>query len=364
MIYNIYDYLNFRGDLSFEKDEVNPIDAVIFARLSYLPMGLYMDEESEITLGKLAKKLIKHKKFEESLLLPEDSTLLKRISTLERYKDIIAFGFMNEIDLEIEKQFSAITFKLPNSLGVVSFRGTDKSIVGWKEDFNLSFLDYIPSQQDATKYLEDISKNFDRLILTGHSKGGNLALYSLTHCVKETYDKIVSAYNFDGPGLQSKILKGEVKRRANEKITHYIPEGSVVGTLLEQEGEIKIVSSTEKNFAQHDIFYWGISGPDFNYLPHRSPESKFAEFTLKEWMLNIPEENRKMFFKYLYDLFYNIGKTEINYNFNNAEFLKTLGKLTFSLKDLPPNQRKMILDGVMELFKTATKNFNLMKELK
>ncbi|WP_300410823.1 Mbeg1-like protein [Lagierella sp.] len=362
MTYNIYDYLNFRGDITFLNDDLNPIDAVIFARLSYLPMGLCMDENDEIPLGKLAHKLVKHRDFENSLVLPEDAKLLKSICNLERYKDIQALGFRDEIDLEIEKQFSAISFKLPNSTGVISFRGTDKTLVGWKEDFNLSFLDYIPSQQDATNYLDHMAKDFKSLILTGHSKGGNLALFSLTHCKEESYKKIVGAYNFDGPGLQSKILKGEVKRRANEKMTHYIPEGSVVGTLLEQEGEIKIVSSTEKNFAQHDIFYWGLAGPDFNYLPDRSPESKFAEFTLKEWMLNIPEENRKMFFKYLYKLFYNIGKTEINYNFTNADFIKTIGQLTLSLKDLPSNQRKMILDGVVELFKTATKNFNLMKQ--
>ncbi|MDO5017754.1 MAG: DUF2974 domain-containing protein [Lagierella massiliensis] len=361
MTYNIYDYLNFRGDLSFIKDEFNPVDAVLFSRLSYLPFQLIMNYYSKLTLKEVQLTLPEQKDFEKSLILPEDKKLLEEISKHKRFKDIEVRYFVNDISLKQEKQFSAVTFILPNNTAIITYRGTDKNIVGWKEDFNLSYLDHIPSHVSSINYLNEVSKHFENIILNGHSKGGNLSLYSLTHCDTKIYKKILKAFNFDGPGLLENTITDEIKSRADEKMTNYLPQGSIVGILLKQAGRVKVVSSIEKDFKQHYIYSWNVIGNDFLYLPHRTPESLFAESTLNQWVLKLSIENRQIFFDTIYELFTEIGKTQFEPNITNKDFIKTLGQLTFSLGDLPSEQRRQVIDSVMKLLKIARKNYILFK---
>lgn len=364
MTYDVYDYLNFRGDLAIDVDGLSPVDASIFARLSYLPVELVKDVSTEFSIEKLGKLLFKRDDLEKYLIMSEDKILLQEVIKTERFKNIKITNFESETDEEIQKQFAAVTFILPDSVALVTFRGTGRELVGWEEDFNMSFLNSVPSQIQALNYLEKISKVFDKIILNGHSKGGNLSLYSLTKCDKEVYNKIIKAFNFDGPGLTEESLTEESRNRANEKMTNYIPQCSIVGTLLEREGNVKIVSSKEEFIKQHDMFQWQISGRDFVYLDVLSKESKFVEFTLKQWISKISNENRELFFESVYDLFNQIGKTEFDLIINNREFIKTLGKLTLSLKDLPSDHRKIVIDKVTELLKIASKNYIEMRNEK
>lgn len=356
MPYHYYDYLNFRGDITIDIDGLSPVDASIFARLSYLPLELITDFSS-MSIKDLGEELLKKDKLEEYLVTTEDKKLLKEVIKTKRFENIEVVKFESETDIEIQKQFAAMTFLLPNEIAMVTFRGTNRELVGWKEDFNMSFLDSVPSQLSALKYLEKVAKEYEHIIINGHSKGGNLSLYSLTKCKSEVYKKVIRAFNFDGPGLTEESLTDEVRKRAKEKMTNYIPQGSIVGTLLEREGKEKIVSSKEDPLKQHDMYNWQISGRDFLYLDHLSKESKFAEFTLKQWISKVSSKNRELFFEAVYDLFDQIGKTEFNLILSNRNVIKTLGQLTLSLKDLPSDQRKIVIDGVIELLKIASRNY-------
>lgn len=356
MPYHYYDYLNFRGDITIYLDGLSPVDASILARLSYMPIELITDFSS-MCIKDMGEEILKKDKLEDYLVTPEDKKLLKEVIKTKRFKNIKIVKFESETDIEIQKQFAAMTFLLPNEIAMVTFRGTDRELIGWKEDFNMSFLDSVPSQLSALNYLEKVAKEYDHIIINGHSKGGNLSLYSLTKCKSEVYEKVIKAFNFDGPGLTEDSLTDEVRNRAKEKMTNYIPQSSIVGTLLEREGKVKIVSSKEDPIKQHDMYNWQISGRDFLYLDHLSKESKFAEFTLKQWISKVSSENRELFFEAVYDLFEQIGKTEFNPNLTNRNVIKTLGRLTISLKDLPSDQRKIVIDGVTELLKIASRNY-------
>lgn len=363
MPYHFYDYLNFRGDITIDLDGLSPVDAAIFARLSYLPLELITDFSSS-SIKEIGEGLLKKDNLDENLVMPEDKKLLIETIKTKRFENIKIVKFESETDIEIQKQFAAMTFLLPNEIAMVTFRGTDRGLIGWKEDFNMSFLDSVPSQLSALNYLEKVAKEYDHIIINGHSKGGNLSLYSLSNCSKEAYEKVLRAYNFDGPGLTEENLTDEVRNRAKEKMTNYIPQGSIVGTLLEREGKVKIVSSKEDPIKQHDMYNWQITGRDFLYLDHLSKESKFAEFTLKQWVSKISNENRQLFFDAVYELFDQIGKTEFNLLITNRNVIKTLGRLTLSLKDLPTDQRKIVIDGVTELLKIASKNYVEMRNEK
>ncbi|MBQ4347238.1 MAG: DUF2974 domain-containing protein, partial [Firmicutes bacterium] len=88
------------------------------------------------------------------------------------------------------------------------FRGTDHSLVGWKENFNMSYEDVVPSQRDAMYYLDKMAQEYKGNIrLGGHSKGGNLAIYAAAHCRVKVRERIFAIYNNDGPGINEHEVK-------------------------------------------------------------------------------------------------------------------------------------------------------------
>ena len=205
---NILDYLLWRGDITFENDPFNEIDGAICARLSYLPFERFLKADEEITLKNAAEKMLGTENIEEKVLIKDDLKLIKALKDSSRYNSSSVFGFVHKTDRESQTQFCALTLKLTNNLCCVCFRGTDNTLIGWKEDFNMGLMCPVPAQKSAAEYLEKILSGSDnKFIIAGHSKGGNLAVYSAAYCKKDLKDKITAVYNYDGPGFTDIVLE-------------------------------------------------------------------------------------------------------------------------------------------------------------
>ena len=231
---NIVDYIKWRGDLSFEADPINEIDNLILSRISYLPFKeIKFNNKEKFKI--LANRFLELKK--EDFHQIDDISLIEELAKSNRYKDLIFSDYYEKIDEEEEKQFAAITVWLPNNELFVSYRGTDATIVGWKEDFNMSFMINVPSQLEGVKYLEAISKKYFRkkLRIGGHSKGGNVAVYSSIFCNKKTKSRIIDVTNADGPGFDKSIIQTKEYKEILDRIHTFIPQTSIIGRLLEHE---------------------------------------------------------------------------------------------------------------------------------
>ena len=178
---NIFDYINWRGDLSFRQSPFNEVDGAILAKLSYLPLERVLEQGSmePISIADAAKKLFALPNINGSFMRKEDSPLLSALAESPRFCNMGLFACMNRFDPESQTQFFAMTIRLSESELYVAFRGTDNTLVGWKEDFNMCFVCPVPAQKLAVEYLESTVKNsVGRITVGGHSKGGNLAVYA------------------------------------------------------------------------------------------------------------------------------------------------------------------------------------------
>lgn len=270
---NIFDYIKWR-DIEFEKVEFNEVDNLILSRISYFPFDNLINKNEKITL-KQAYKRLKETSNNLIFLQKEDIDFFPVLANSKRFGNIILSNYINKVEREKEKQFSAITINLPNKIMYIAYRGTDNTIIGWKEDFNMSFQDFIPSQINAVKYIEDVTKNNrKKLIVGGHSKGGNLAVYAATYCNKKIKDRILAVFNNDGPGFQENITNSKEYKEIISKIHTYLPQTSIIGRLLNHKEKCIIIKSTQKGIMQHDLYTWQVLGDEFI----RDKLTNFSEF--------------------------------------------------------------------------------------
>jgi len=348
---NINDYLLWRGDLPFEKDEFNEIDSMILARFSYLPFKM-INMEAEETVESIAKKCDKFK--DEEFGYHGDKDMITRMGKSIRFKNLKVTDYEANIDKEIERQFSAITIHLPDKSMYLSFCGTDNTIVGWKEDFNLSFMENIPAQISGLDYTKKIANKyrFSKLRLGGHSKGGNVAIYSAIYSEQKIQNRIIRVSNYDGPGFDKKITETENYKRILDKLFTYIPQSSVVGRLLEHEEKHTIVESIEKGLYQHDIFSWQVLGTDIIKLDEVTSDSEFINKTIRAWLKETSPEQRKIFVDTAYQLFDSTNATTLKEL--SSEKMKNLNTIFKAYNNMTEEEKKM-MSNMMKDFANAVK---------
>ena len=222
---NILDYLKWRGDISITASPFNAVDSLILSVLSYIPFEEIITEHPlksnkiEISITEAAELFSKKTVDEKKIRSEKDVELFQALAKAPRFADLPLSFYINRTDLEEEKQFSAITISLPDSTSFIAYRGTDLTLVGWKEDFNMSFLCPVPSQTEAVYYLEHVASHIKgKLRLGGHSKGGNLAVYASAFCNKKIQKRILEVYNNDGPGFDLSIIQKEGYKRVEDQI--------------------------------------------------------------------------------------------------------------------------------------------------
>lgn len=307
---NLLDYLNWRGDLTFEEAEFNEVDSLILAWLSYVALDDIVPEEvsetDAITVEKAAALFSKKHDVEKILKETVSSTrtsipMLQKMAQCRRFYDVKLTGFVNQIDYKQETQFCAMTVLLRKNRFAVVFRGTDGHLVSWKEDFNMSFLPVIPSQGMALEYLEHAAEKIKgRFFVCGHSKGGNLAVYAGVRASYRARRKILAVYNHDGPGFYDINGLGAAYEEMLPKIHSYVPETAVVGMLLEHAGEQIVVKSSGRGLSQHDAMSWEVLGTKFVTVDRVSGTSRVLNDILKNWLRETSREEREVFVDTLY----------------------------------------------------------------
>ncbi len=248
----------------------------------------YLSRNSGVTqIGLLAPKA----------LIP----MLKKLPGSARYKDLTLSDYVNRIDLELEEQFSALTYHLPDNTLFVTFRGTDDTLVAWKENLNMGILDTVPAQRDAAIYLENIARKYtEPLRVGGHSKGGNLAVYAAMHLSAEFQDRLLNVYNNDGPGFRQPFLDTEEYSRIRGKVLTLVPQYSLVGMLLSHEEDYEIVKSAEQGLMAHDGLTWEVLGTGFVRSADFSLRARIMNSAVRSWVNSLDAEHRQVFINDLF----------------------------------------------------------------
>ncbi|MGN0506513.1 MAG: DUF2974 domain-containing protein [Lachnospiraceae bacterium] len=309
---NLLDYLEWRGDLTWEASPFNEVDSLILSWLSYVALdGIvpeHCSEQDAVSIKEaehlffLTHNLDKIMKETQSFT-KSSALLLKKLAESRRFSEVRLTGFVNRIDYEKETQFCAMTALLTGQTACAVFRGTDATLIGWKEDFNMSFLPVIPAQEMALRYLEEAASSIKgKLLLAGHSKGGNLAIYAGVRCSDKVRKRIMTIYNNDGPGFYDIQSLGEHYEEMLPKIQTYVPKSSIVGMLLEREGDHVVVKSTAKGFDQHDALSWQVLGAHFVTEESLSEASRLLRITIRNWLKTLEKEEREQFVDTLFQV--------------------------------------------------------------
>ena len=265
----IQEYLKWRGDISFLQEGLNEVDSLLFCAFTYFDLEKIITHEEKISILNLYERFLKFKNKDKK----EEVELFKNLSQSKRFQDVFVTLYFNEIDKEKEMQISGMTFVLPNNTIFVAFKGTDSTLTGWKEDFNISYLDTIPSQIKAKEYLDKILMHTNKKVyIGGHSKGGNLAMYASIYC--KDFTKVVKVYNFDGPGFDNKIVLSENYQSRKEKMVTYLPKAGIVGNILNKDMKTIIIKSTQLGLLQHDPYSWKVEQNHFIYAQVLNEEAK------------------------------------------------------------------------------------------
>ena len=304
---NIIDYVQWRGDIPLAQVPLCAVDALILSFLSYMPFdGRISDSLEESVLLSDAAAYCLEQGLSSTCVMDsfkEDCRLLEALKHSERFGGIRLTGYVSRFDEETEEQFSATTFLLPQGEAFVAFRGTDSSMVGWKEDFNMSFSVEVPAQGAALDYAVRVATELDRpMILGGHSKGGNLAAYAGIFAPDEVQERIACVYNFDGPGFNETLLNTSEFRKMDMRIHTFVPQTSVVGILMWHAEPFMVVESDGVGVLQHNPYSWQVMGGHFIMLAERTRESHLAEKTLKSWLADLSAEERKRFIDGVYSV--------------------------------------------------------------
>ncbi len=348
---DLLDYLKWRGDLSFSQVPLNPIDALIFSTLSYIGYDGVLTEEiqEQMTLRQAAEQFFALPDQEDRIRVKKDIPFLQAAAETERFGQTKVGFYRSILEPEEEKQFAAITYWLDDGKAVVVFRGTDLTLAGWKEDFNMTFYESIPSQLEAVRYVDEFAlSQLEDFYLAGHSKGGNLAVYAAAKCDSRVRGRIVEIHNQDGPGFTETLMGDEGYLAMVPKIKTFIPQSSVVGMLLEHEEPYSVIKSKQIGLMQHDPYSWEVEVKDFVYVEERSSDSKIIDKALKTWLEGMTLEERSDFVDAVYDVLTSGGVShtkELIQIKNWRKFVKTLSG--------DGKKRKLIAGELMALMRSV-----------
>ena len=286
---NIFDYLTWRGDLTFTQDPPNAVDALIFSTLTYVGYGETAERppETAASLRRCAEEFFALENPESRVRSKKDMELLRCAAATARFGHCGLCLYRSVLLPEQETQFAAMTFLLDDGSMFLAYRGTDNSLVGWKEDFNMTFQQTIPAQRLAQEYIREAAlAHTAPMRVAGHSKGGNLAVFAAARCSPMVRKRILTVYNNDGPGFTKYMIGDPGYNAIVPRIQTYIPQSSVIGMLLEHEEPFIVIRSKSVGIMQHDPYSWEVEGPHFLPVQEVTESSQFLDATIKTWERN------------------------------------------------------------------------------
>ena len=348
---DMLDYLAWRGDIEFPQMPVNPVDALIFSTLSYIQFEDIVPDNpiQSISLEEAAKGFFSLAAPQNRVRVKKDLELLEAVAKSPRFDNIKMSFYRSILIPEEDTQFAAVTIFLEDGSAYIAFRGTDNTLTGWKEDFNMSFQSSIPAQRLALEYLQEFAAAHPIPIwMGGHSKGGNLAVYAAAKCGETLQKRIVEVYSQDGPGFSETMMDDPGYRSILPKVRSYVPQSSVIGMLLEHEEPYTIIKSSQIGLMQHDPYSWMVMGANFLSVEELTADSRFLDRTFKNWLARMTNDERSEFFDTVFAL---LGSGGVEYT---GEIIRPQNVRTY-LKALQSNEymRNILASELASLVRSA-----------
>ncbi len=338
---NIMDYVKKYGDISFDEEEFNEVDAAILSLISYIDFSgiIGMNKKGQYLRNALDYFLTYYdlKSFAKKGVARKDIIKLCRlIKDKARYKDILLYNYVYK--LGFDEQFGAITMKLPNKTVIINYEGTDHNLVGWEEDFAMCYRNLVPSERDAIKYINKSVSLFDKeVIVLGHSKGGHLSMVAGMGAILPIRIKIKKIYNFDGPGLRKEIIKSHKYKRIKDRLNYIVPNHSIVGLILRHDDNIKVVKSVKKDLSAHSIFNWEVLDYAFKDAV-LSRLSKNLDSSIVMWLDSHEDCEREKIGKAIFEFLRKNGLNDVS----NLIKIRTLFMLLKNSKELDNETKKVL----------------------
>ena len=364
---NMLDYIKEFGHVSFEERAFSEIDALVLTELEYLPLEKVVpsDENGEnfVTVKEIAEYMQEHKQelFDENpmMITEERHELSQVIADAPRFQSLKFFGVVSVWDKDTTKQFAAVTVEVEPSVRLVVFRGTDETLIGWKEDFLMTYSPLVAAQTDAKEYLaKQASLWGGDLMISGHSKGGNLAIYAAATQEEDVQLRIVDIFCFDSPGLYRSVLETKGYQNIVPLAMRYIPQDSLVGLMLESEVPYVIVKSNATGAMQHSAMTWEIEDGQFIKMEKLTKNSQLNDQTLKKWTESVSDEELELFWNVFFELLFSVGIDTVNDLYGQfmhyvQEFLKAAGDMDEENRELLTRIALLLVSTRFEVWKDS-----------
>lgn len=364
---NMLDYIKEFGHVSFEERAFSEIDALVLTELEYLPLEKVVpsDENGEnfVTVKEIAEYMQEHKQelFDENpmMITEERHEVSQVIADAPRFQSLKFFGVVSEWDKDTTKQFAAVTVEVEPSVRLVVFRGTDETLIGWKEDFLMTYSPLVAAQTDAKEYLaKQASLWGGDLMISGHSKGGNLAIYAAATQEEDVQLRIVDIFCFDSPGLYRSVLETKGYQNIVPLAMRYIPQDSLVGLMLESEVPYVIVKSNATGAMQHSAMTWEIEDGQFIKMEKLTKNSQLNDQTFKKWTESVSDEELELFWNVFFELLFSVGIDTVNDLYGEfmhyvQEFLKAAGNMDEEKRELLTRIALLLVSTRFEVWKDS-----------
>ena len=359
--YNMNEYLKWRGDLTFDKDPFNIVDNLILAQLAYVDYDGIVSETRDypVPITEVCRRYWELHTEEEikkrESFVKRAPFLLKPAAESKRFGNTKMCGYVNYLSKSAEAQMSAVQFELEDGTVYVAFRGTDETLIGWKEDFNLSYMSMTEGQKLAAEYMK---KNFGntalKLRVGGHSKGGNFAVFASSFAGAAIQKQILEVYTNDAPGFRDEVTSKPEYKQIMDRTINIIPQDSIIGRLLNPGRNAIVVRSSRKGIMQHDAQSWEIMGNRF-IRTQRTNDSIYLEKVLNEWLENVDDEARRFFVDQIFGILQALGA-------DNIKDMKDIGLRDLAdaiqmVKGLPKEKQSELSDVLKKLVASSSKTF-------
>ena len=328
-------------------------DQLILATLVYTNFGPFVSRDEKITIKEACKRVLSVDFKPENFRVRNDYLLIKAILDAPRFSSL----YISDVEERFDKgltQFFALTIHLDKAK-LIAYRGTDNTVTGWKEDFEMAYEPEVPSQREALKYLNRIARKYSSpLMLTGHSKGGNLAVYAAANTTDRVKKRIKAVYNNDGPGFNEASRTHETISSISDRIVTIIPQCSFIGMLMEHSDDYHIVSSSARLVLQHDPYSWLFDGPRFKYEKERTQNSVLFERVVSTWLRNASREEREGFVDGAFKCLSATGVD--NFSGSNFEILFRTPDVIKRYRALDDKEKAVIKKVVVKLIQATREN--------
>ncbi len=357
---NIIDYIHEYGNREFDDLPFNEVDALILSQFSYFRWDNIipdlLDDSEGIPLIKMAKKADPDHVYKKELYPLENEKLLNAMLETKRFREMVCNFYTTKTNEDVQIQFAAFTCFLKGSLPVIVFRGTDGTVVGWREDFNMAFSRPVAGQRLASLYVNQVALRIKGdFIVAGHSKGGNLAAFSAMSAVKGVRERIREIYSFDGPGFRKEILEEYDYKAVSARIKKYMPESSIVGILLEGTNDyITVKSRAVSGALQHNPYSWEVKDYSFETAKAIKRSSVIMHRSMNSWVMELDERQLGMFVDTLFDVISASGAKDIpQIASDKKNWVMAVRK---AAQNLDEDKRENFINIMKELFDAVYKN--------